>query len=132
MKYINNVTDDEIKSKINNIRFTLARLGNIVPKKYRDIRRKDLYEIENKQNFTRIQKERIYSRLIEIANTLNKKEEYKYSNHGDLDYFGIKDIENLFEYIKDSEYYRPILVKSSFKNNYEYYEIRGDRNKKYQ
>ena len=116
MKYINNVTGDEIKAKINNIRFTLARLGNIVPKKYRDIRRKDLYEIENKQNFTKIQKERIYSRLIKIANTLNKKEEYKYSNHGDLDYFGIKDIENLFEYIEDSQYYRPILVKSSFKN----------------
>ena len=34
MKYIN-VTDDEIKPKINNIRFTLARLENIVPKKHK-------------------------------------------------------------------------------------------------
>ena len=47
-----------------------------------------------------------------------------------MDYFGIKDIENLFINISDSDYYKPILVKSSFKNNYEYYEIRGDKNKK--
>ena len=31
-KYINNNTDDEIKSKINNIRIILARLGNIITK----------------------------------------------------------------------------------------------------
>ena len=47
-----------------------------------------------------------------------------------MDYFGTKDIENLFINISDSDYYKPILVKSSFKNNYEYYEIRGDKNKK--
>ena len=47
-----------------------------------------------------------------------------------MDYFGIKDIENLFINISDSDYYKPILIKSSFKNNYEYYEIRGDKNKK--
>ena len=67
---------------------------------------------------------------MEIANALDKKEEYKYSDHDDLDYFGIKDIENLFEYIEDSEYCRPILVKSNFKNSYQYYEITGDRSKK--
>lgn len=67
---------------------------------------------------------------MEIANALDKKEEYKYSDHDDLDYFGIKGIENLFEYIEDSEYCRPILVKSNFKNSYQYYEITGDRSKK--
>ena len=34
-KYINNNTNDEIKSKINNIRIILARLGNIVTKNIR-------------------------------------------------------------------------------------------------
>ena len=68
--------------------------------------------------------------LIELANTLNKKEEYKYHNDDDLDYFGIKDIENLLINIDDSDYYKPIIVSISFKNNYEYYEIRGDKNKK--
>ena len=33
MKYINIDTDDKIKAKINNIRITVAKLGNIVPKK---------------------------------------------------------------------------------------------------
>ena len=32
MKYFNNSTNDEIKSKINNIRLMLSRLGNIVTK----------------------------------------------------------------------------------------------------
>ena len=68
---------------------------------------------------------------MEIANALDKKEEYKYSDHDDLDYFGIKGIENLFEYIEDSEYCRPILVKSNFKNSYQYYELRAIEAKKY-
>ena len=43
--------------------------------------------------------------------------------------FGIRNIEHLFINIDDADYYKPQLVKSSFKNNYEYYEIRGDKNK---
>ena len=46
-----------------------------------------------------------------------------------MDYFGLRDIENLFDNIDDSDYYKPTLVKGSFNNNYEEYEIRGDRNK---
>ena len=49
MKYINNDTDDKIKAKINNIRLTLATLGNIVPKKYKNILRKDLYEMKTRK-----------------------------------------------------------------------------------
>ena len=30
----------------------------------------------------------------------------------------------------DDDYYNPILVKSSFKDNYKYFESRGDRDKK--
>ena len=129
MKYINNNTDDEIKAKINKIRLALARLGNIVPKKYKNILRKDLYEIENKKKCTKAQREMIYSNLIKFANTLDKKEEHKYSDYDDMDYFGLKDIENLFDNIDDSDYYKPTLVRSSFHYNYEEYEIRGDRNK---
>ena len=36
---------------------------------------------------------------------------------GALDYYGIRDIENLFSNVDD--YYKPILVESSFKNNYQ-------------
>ena len=43
----------------------------------------------------------------------------------DLDYYGIRDIENLFTNDNDDDNcYKPILVKTSFKNNYKYYETR--------
>ena len=48
-----------------------------------------------------------------------------------MDYFGIKDIKNIFANIDDSEYYKPKLVKSSFNNSDEYYEIRGDDSEYY-
>ena len=100
MKYFNNSTsddtyDDEIKSKINDIRLILSRLGNIVTKKYRKEIKKELYETEKEQNLSDNEKEKIYDHLVKLANTLDKKEEYKHSDHDDLDYFGIKELENL-------------------------------------
>ena len=97
MKYFNNSTnddtyDDEIKSKIN-IRLILSRLGNIVTKKYRKEIKKELYEIEKKQNLSDNEKEKIYDHLVKLANTLDKKEEYKRRDHDDEDYFGIKELE---------------------------------------
>ena len=129
MKYFNNNTNDKIKGKINKIRLTLVRLGNIVPKKYKNIFRKDLYEIENKKKLTKAQREKVYSNLIKLANTLDKKE-HKYSDYDDMDYFGLRDVENLFDNTDDSDYYKPTLVKSSFEKNYKYYESRGDKDKK--
>ena len=119
MKYINNNTNDKIKPKINNIRIILSRLGNIVTKDDTNKIREELYEIE-----------RIYNRLIELANILDKKENYKYNDYDDLDYFGIKDLEILLNNSNDDDHYKLALVKSSFKNNYEYYEIRGNKDKK--
>ena len=78
MKYFNNSTsddtyDDEIKSKINDIRLILSRLGNIVTKKYRKEIKKELYETEKKQNLSDNEKEEIYDHLVELVNTLDKK-----------------------------------------------------------
>ena len=36
----------------------------------------------------------------------------------------------MFNNVNDNDYYKPILVKSSFKENYKYYESRGDKDKK--
>ena len=136
MKYFNNSTsddtyDDEIKSKINDIRLILSRLGNIVTKKYRKEIKKELYEIEKKQNLSDNEKEKIYDDLVKLANTLDKKEEHKHSDHDDLDYFGIRELENLFGDIdNDDNCYKPVLVRSSFKKNYKYYESRGDKGQK--
>ena len=121
MKYFNNSTsddtyDDEIKSKINDIRLILSRLGNIVTKKYRKEIKKELYEIEKKQNLSDNEKEKIYDHLVKLANTLDKKEEHKHSDHDDLDYFGIRELENLFgDTDNDDNYYKPVLIRSSFK-----------------
>ena len=95
IEYLNNNTDDRIKAKINNIRIALIKLRNIINKKDRDKIKKDLYEIEKMKRLTKSQEERIYNHLIELANILNKKEIYKIADYDDLDYFGIKDIENL-------------------------------------
>ena len=60
-----------------------------------------------------------------------KKEKYQYHDYDDLDYYGIKDIGNLFGKADDDDDddYKPILIKSSFNDNYEYYESRGDKDK---
>ena len=42
----------------------------------------------------------------------------------------MRDIENLVDDIDDDYYHKPILIKSSFKENYKYYENRGDKVKK--
>ena len=72
----------------------------------------------------------IYADLLELLKSLNQKVKYKYHDRDDLNYHGIRDIENLFDNVNDNDYYKPILVKSSFKNNYKYYESRGDKDKK--
>ena len=101
MKYCNNNTsdntyDDEIKGKIDNVKIILSRLGNIVTKNDRKKIKKELYEIEKKQNLSDNGKEEIYDHLVESANTLDKKEEYKHSDHDELDYVAIRELENLF------------------------------------
>ena len=60
-----------------------------------------------------IMKKKRFNHLVKLANTLDKKEEYKQSDHDKLDYFGIRELEKLFD---DNVYYKPVLFKSSFKN----------------
>ena len=55
------------------------------------------------------------------------KKKNRYHNR---DYLGCHgDIENLFD-ADNEDYYKPILVKSSFNESYKYYESRGDKDKK--
>ena len=135
MKYFNkstsdNTYEDEIKSKVNDIRLIFSRLVNIVTTKYRREIKKKLYEIEKEQNLSENEKEKIYDHLVKLANNLDKKEEYKHRDHDDEDYFGIKKLENLFGDADNDYYYKRVVVKSSFKNNYEKCESRGDKKQK--
>ena len=135
MENFNNNTNDDtydgkIKGKISDIRMLLSRLGNTVTNNDRKKVRRKFYEIGKKENFSDKEKEKIYDDLVELVRTLDEKEEYKYHDCDDLDYYGIRDIENLFDNDNDDDYYKPILVESSFKNNRKYYESRGDKDKK--
>ena len=104
-------------------------MGNIVTKNDREKIKKELYEIENKTNLSNKEKEKIDYNLLELVNKLNKEEKYRYHDRDDLDYHGLRDIENVFDNI-DDDYYKPILAKSSFDENYKYYDSRGDKHKK--
>ena len=129
----NNANDDtydgKIRDKITDVRMMLSRLGNIVADNDRKIIKKELSETENKKNLLDNKKEKNYDHLIELVSTLNKKEKYNHHDRGDLNYHGIRDLENLLEDVNDDNYYKRILVKSSFKENYKYYESRGDKDK---
>ena len=121
--------DDKIRDKISDIRAILSRLGNIVTKNDREKIKKELYEIENKTNLSDKEKGKIDDNLLKLVNKLNKKEKHRYHYLDDLDYHGLTDIENAFDNI-DDDYYKPILVKSSFNESYKYYKSRGDKDKK--
>ena len=51
----------------------------------------------------------------------------KYHDYDDHEYKGIKDIKDLFKLSIDKDYYKPVLVKSYYNNNYVQYESKGDR-----
>ena len=121
--------DAKIRDKIGDIRVILSRLGDIVNKDDTMKIKKELYEVENKKNLLDVEKEKIYDNLVELVNKLKKKEKYRYHDRDDLDYHGIRDIENLFDADNNDDYYKPILVKSSFNESYKYYESRGDKDK---
>ena len=86
--------------------------------------------MEKKENISDKEKEEIYNHLVNLVKTWDNKEKYKYHDRDDLDYFGIRNIENLCSNVVNNNYYKPILVKNSLNGNYKYYESRGDKDKK--
>ena len=50
---------------------------------------------------------------------LNKKEENHYRDRDDLDYYGIRGIESLLGDVDVDDYYKPLLVKTAFKEDKE-------------
>ena len=57
--------------------------------------------------------------IRKIVRFLNNKEEFSLYDHDDIDYYGIRDIENLFD-VSEENYYKPMFVKSSHKDNYKH------------
>ena len=96
MKHFNNNTDDDdtydgkVRGKISDIRMMLSRLGNAVTNNDRKKIKRELYEIEKKENLSDKGKEEIYDNLVKIVKTLDKKEAYQYHDRDDLDHYGNK------------------------------------------
>ena len=66
--------------------------------------------------------------LIKLEEDINRLEKHCYRDDNDLDYKGIRQIENLFHEV-NKDYYKPIKIKGTFNNNYIQYENRGDKDK---
>ena len=65
--------------------------------------------------------------LDELERNLSKKKKcYDCDGAG---YRGIKDIKDLFDLSISEDYYKPIITKCAFNNNYIQYESRGDKDK---
>ena len=125
----NNNNNNLYGNKISDIRRILSRLRDILPKKDRKEIKDKLYEIEHQRNISEAEKEENDEYLRKLVRILNDKEKHGPHDREDLDYNGITDIEILLGEISEEDYYKPIFVKSSFNDNYKYYESRGDKEK---
>ena len=126
LRYLGNALNSELK-KMNNARVLTAKLGNILTNKERKTIRDELYRLEDAK-LTNTERERAIAYLINLTRDLENKQKYHHSAYYDHNYYGIKDMEHLFNETIDN-YYKPILVRFAFDNNFEEYEIRGDKHK---
>ena len=125
----NNNNNNLYGNKISDIRRILSRLRDILPKKDRKEIKDKLYKIEHQRNISEAEREENDEYLRKLVRILNDKEKHGPHDREDLDYNGITDIEILLGEISEEDYYKPIFVKSSFNDNYKYYESRGDKEK---
>ena len=119
---------DSISATIKNIREDLNKLKRkFLRSKINKIRR-DLYEIENEENLSRSKIKEIEQNLTELEKSIYNAN--KYHDYDDIEYYRIRDIENLFGEINEV-YYKPMKTIGSFdnKNNYIEYERKGDKAK---
>ena len=88
--------------------------------------RDEIYKIEHQRNIS--EEEQEY--LRKLVGILNDKEEHSLYDRDDFDYYGIRDIENLFDEASEEDYYKPIFIKNSHKGNYKHYESNRDKEKR--
>ena len=124
-KLFNALTASENKNKtrIDEIREEFKELGHKLSREELKEILKNLDKIENKKGCLESKKTKKYlNKLEERIYKLNK-----YYDYDDAKYIGIKDIKDLFDLSTSEDYYKPIIVKSTFNNNYIQYESKGDK-----
>ena len=118
----NNKKQSKNKERIDNIREDLKNLNYKLSKSELQKIRENFYNIEKTKQFN---SKKTNKYLDELNKKILKLEKYHY--HDDYEYRGIKNIKDLFELSIDKDYYKPILVKSGYNNNYVQYESKGDK-----
>ena len=106
---------DNIKDELKNPKYNISKSES------KDTKR-TLYNIE-KRNVVGSKKTSKY--LNELDMKILKLG--KYHDYDDCEYKGIKNIKDLFKLSIDEDYYKPVLVKSGYNNNYVQYESKGDK-----
>ena len=110
------------KERIDDIREDLKDLSSKLSRSESKEIRKNLYNIEKRNQFESKKKKRYLDELDKKILKLDK-----YDRDDDFEYTGIKNIQNLFKLSIDKDHYKPILVKSGYSNNYIQYESKGDK-----
>ena len=87
--------------------------------------RRNLYEVENKNNLS-AQKVKEIENLLELEKNLFELK--KYYDYDDIEYKGIRDVQNFFTLSIDEDGYMPIRT-SGFNCNYMEYESKGYKDK---
>ena len=118
-------SENKNKTRIEKIREEIKKLQHKFFRQELKKIKKNLYEIENKKGLSASKETKKY---------LNKLEEkiYKlieYYDYDENEYRGIRDLRDLFDSSISEDYYRPIIVKGAFNNNYIKYESKGDKDK---
>ena len=110
------------KERIDNIREDLKDLSYKLSKSELKEIKTNLYNIEKRK---KISTKKTNKYLDELDKKILKLE--KYHDYDDHEYKGIKDIKDLFKPSIDKDYYKPVLVKNGYNNNFVQYKSKGDK-----
>ena len=113
MKYLKSnlkIKRSKNKERIDNIRVELKEIKT------------NLYNIEKRK---KISSNKTNKYLDELDKKILKLDEYH--DYNDYEYKGIKNIKYLFKTSIDKDYYKPVLVRSGYNNNYVQYESKRDK-----
>ena len=110
------------KKRIDSIRADFKNSGYKLSKSELKEIKNNLYNIEKTKQFN---SKKTNKCLIDLEKKLLELK--RYHDHDDNEYRGIKDIKDLFKLSIDEDYYKPVLLKNGYNNNYVQYESKGDR-----
>ena len=87
--------------------------------------RRNLYKIENEKSLFESTIKEIERNITELEENLSKTT--KYYDYDDVEYRGIRNVTDLFDLSINEDYYKSIIAKGAFNNNYIQYESKGDK-----